>query len=192
MQRRESRIDELIAALGLVPHPEGGYYNECYKSEDTSSDLPERFPADRGRMPFCTSIFYLLGSPDYSTFHRIAADELWYFHEGTGMLVHAIEPDGAYRAFVLGPPGAGRSAVPFCAVRAGSWFGAEPLILGAAPAEPTNSSAAPAEPGAEAWALVSCAVSPGFDYRDFEMAKRGELAQEFPRHRAIIERLTKG
>jgi len=34
-------------------------------------------------------------------------------------------------------------------------------------------------------------VAPGFDYQDFEMAKRAELVREFPRHREIIDRLTR-
>lgn len=172
MQCANSRIKALISSLALEKHPEGGFFKECYKSADRSSDLPASFPADRGSMPFLTSIYYLLESPDYSTFHRIKADELWYFHEGTGLVVHAIEPDGEYRAFALGP-GAGY----FCAVKAGSWFAAEAVPLDGATSG--------------AWALVSCAVSPGFDYRDFEIATKVELVAQFPKHRAIVERLTK-
>jgi hypothetical protein len=34
-------------------------------------------------------------------------------------------------------------------------------------------------------------VAPGFEFEDFEMAKREELAAEYPQHRAILERLTR-
>jgi predicted cupin superfamily sugar epimerase len=41
------------------------------------------------------------------------------------------------------------------------------------------------------WALVGCTVAPGFDFEDFEMAKREELTVQYPQHRNIIERLTR-
>jgi uncharacterized protein len=167
--------EALVASLGLKPHPEGGYFDECYRSSDASGDLPERFGAERGSLPFCTSIYYLLAGSDFSAFHRIKSDELWYFHEGSGMVVHAIERGGEYRRFELGPGGA-----YFCAVRAGSWFSAEPYVPGPAAGDAD-----------EAFALVSCAVSPGFDFRDFEIAGREELAAAFPRHRTLIERFTR-
>ena len=37
------------------------------------------------------------------------------------------------------------------------------------------------------FSLVSCLVSPGFDFADFELIKRAELLKEFPQHREIIE-----
>ena len=43
----------------------------------------------------------------------------------------------------------------------------------------------------ESWALVGCTVAPGFEFEDFEMAKRQELIQIFPNHRGVIERLTR-
>jgi uncharacterized protein len=169
-----SSSEEAVKRLGLQPHPEGGFFKECYRSDDLSPSPPPRFGAGRGPVPYCTSIFYLLAGSDFSAFHRIKSDELWYFHEGSGMIVHELEAGGAYRAHELG-----RGAAFFCAIKAGSWFGAEPCISGAAPAEP-------------AWALVSCAVSPGFDYGDFELAARAALTRSYPDHRALIERLTRG
>ena len=37
------------------------------------------------------------------------------------------------------------------------------------------------------YSLVSCLVSPGFDFADFELIKRAELLKEFPQHKEIIE-----
>ncbi len=45
-------------------------------------------------------------------------------------------------------------------------------------------------PPSQAWALVSCVVSPGFDFVDFELADRQALQAEFPRHAGIIGQLT--
>ena len=41
------------------------------------------------------------------------------------------------------------------------------------------------------FALVGCTVAPGFDFADFEMAKRSELAATYPKHRKLIEELTR-
>jgi predicted cupin superfamily sugar epimerase len=173
----------LIESLGLIPHPEGGYYKESYKSKDSTLSLPERFGCGRGAMPFLSSIYYLLAGDDFSAFHRIKSDELWYFHAGTGIRLWEIGADGRLFEHRLGP-----GAEYFCAIGAGNWFSAEPLILGPAAAEPIILDPAAAN---APWALVGCAVSPGFDFCDFELAKREELAAAFPRHRELIERLTR-
>jgi len=39
--------------------------------------------------------------------------------------------------------------------------------------------------------LVGCTVAPGFDFADFEMARREELVKDYPQHRSVIERLTR-
>jgi len=57
-------------------------------------------------------------------------------------------------------------------VKAGSWFGA------------TLERAA-------SYTLVGCTVSPGFDFRDFELADRAEMLRLFPDFEEILERLTR-
>jgi len=41
------------------------------------------------------------------------------------------------------------------------------------------------------YSFVGCTVSPGFDFRDFELAKRETLVSTFPQHRSLIEQLTR-
>ena len=41
------------------------------------------------------------------------------------------------------------------------------------------------------FALTGCTVAPGFDFQDFEMAKRNDLITQFPDHRKLIEELTR-
>jgi predicted cupin superfamily sugar epimerase len=38
--------------------------------------------------------------------------------------------------------------------------------------------------------LVSCAVAPGFDFRDFKLFERSELLRAYPEHKEIVERLS--
>jgi uncharacterized protein len=159
-----------IDRLSLSPHPEGGYYRVTYQSFLTivQDALPAVFHGDRFAS---TAIYFLLAQRDFSAFHRIAADELWHFYAGSGLIVYVIDPEGNYSELHLGndfEAGEVFQAV----VRAGCWFASRLK-----------------DPGG--FALVGCTVAPGFDFADFEMAKRSELSAAYPEHRKLIEELTR-
>ena len=156
--------------LSLSPHPEGGYYRVTYKSTLTLAQdaLPSAFHGNRSAS---TAIYFLLAQKDFSAFHRIASDELWHFYAGSGLIVYVIDPEGNYSELRLGD--AFEAGEVFQAVvKAGSWF-----------ASRLKNPAG--------FALVGCTVAPGFDFADFEMAKRSELAATYPKHRKLIEELTR-
>ena len=159
---------EWICRLSLDPHPEGGHYREVYRAGESipEAGLPERFPGSRSIM---TSIYYLLESGQYSTFHRIKSDELWHFYAGDGLTVYVLDVDGVQR-LELGPdPDAGQ--VMFAWVPAGRWFAARCEVDGG-------------------YALAGCTVAPGFDVEDFDMAARADLLQAFPGQAELIRQLT--
>ena len=159
-----------IEELALEPHPEGGYFRQTYKSEMMlpKAALPAGFAGARAAS---TAIYFLLEGENFSALHRLRSDEVWHFYAGSALIVHEISADGEYSRFLLGDdPGAGQ--VLQAVVRAGSWFGA--------------SLASP-----NTFALVGCTVAPGFDFEDFEMARREELLRAFPRHRAVIQEMTR-
>jgi len=160
-----------VDRLGLAPHPEGGYFREIYRSSEILSEasLPPRFAGPRS---FVTTIYYLLDSNDFSSFHRIQSDELWHFYAGTSSLdVHILADGGGYQKLLIGPdPDRGESfvgVVPAC-----SWF--------AAKCSDTTG-----------YALAGCTVAPGFDFHDFEMADRETLIAEFPNHENLVSSLTR-
>ena len=162
--------DELIKRLGLVHHPEGGWYRETYRSAGMipGDALPERFSGPRS---LCTSIYFFLEQGDRSALHRIKSDELWHFHTGASLAIHVITPDGEHQKLKLGTDiTAGESFQ--AVVPAGCWFGAEISGYGL-------------------YSLVGCTVAPGFNFDDFEMGSRAILLQQFPSHAEIIRRLTK-
>lgn len=165
----KGEIDQLVASLGLLPHPEGGFYRETYRAGESiaRAALPDRFVGDRSHG---TAIYYLLAAGDRSKLHRIAADEIWHFYAGDPLLIVALAPDGALSVTTLGRDFAA-GHVPQHVVPAGYWFGAIP-------------------PGGSAYALTGCTVAPGFDFADFELAERAALLSSFPQHRDWIERLT--
>jgi len=157
-----------IDSLDLTRHPEGGWFRETYRSSGSipGEALPERFAGPRR---FCTAIYFLLERGDFSALHRIKSDEIWHFHEGAPLTVHVITPEGEYYWIRLGRD-ADNGECFQAVVPAGCWFGAETC---------------------GEFSLVGCTVSPGFDFRDFEMAVRAVLTHLFPRHSALVSRLTR-
>jgi predicted cupin superfamily sugar epimerase len=159
-----------IDKLRLQPHPEGGYFRQTYRSEVVIAReaLPAGFSGSRAAS---TAIYFLLEGENFSAFHRLRSDEVWHFYAGEPLLVHVIEPGGEYFRILLGhEPEAGQ--VLQAVVRAGCWFASHVADW-------------------KSFALVGCTVAPGFDFEDFEMGKREELAALYPRHRQVIERLTR-
>ncbi|GAB2684909.1 cupin domain-containing protein [Mucilaginibacter koreensis] len=157
--------DYWIAHLSLIRHPEGGFYKEVFRSEKQVNR------AGSARvLQACTSIYYLLEGDDYSGFHRILSDEIWYFHKGSPLTVHIITADGRHEAHELsdGPDGSLSLVVP-----AGLWFAAEI----------TQKSG---------YTLVSCAVAPGFEFSEFEMADKHRLIQSYPGNEELFDRLCRG
>ena len=102
-----------IESLGLLRHPEGGWYRETYRSQATAD----------GERAVCTAIYFLLEAGELSHLHRIDADEMWHHYEGTCLRIHVFDEQG-YRAIKLGPLSQA-GATPQCWVPAGAWFGAE-------------------------------------------------------------------
>ncbi|AYL96128.1 cupin domain-containing protein [Mucilaginibacter celer] len=151
-----------IQTLNLLPHPEGGHYKETFRSGQEVSRVGA---ADVKQA--CTSIYYLLENNDFSGFHRIASDEIWYFHKGAPLLIHVIDLDGNLTSHELSDLDTGSFSVM---VKAGLWFAAE-IKTG------------------EGFTLVSCAVAPGFDFSEFEMAKRDELVKKYPQHMDLLRRM---
>ncbi|MES2376230.1 MAG: cupin domain-containing protein [Bacteroidota bacterium] len=151
-----------INHLNLQPHPEGGYYKEVFRSVNGVTRVNET-----GVKQACTSIYYLLEGKDFSGFHRLASDELWYFHKGAPLHIHVIDNDGAHTVIELSDSDTGnlQTIIP-----PNTWFASE-ISSGSG------------------FALVSCVVAPGFDFAEFEMAKKEELVAQYPEHTAVLERL---
>lgn len=161
--------DHWIRTLGLQPHPEGGCFRETWRSPERAepAGLPGRFAGSRS---LGTSIFYLLRTGERSRLHRLLADEVWHFHDGGGLRLHVLAPGDVYTELKLGLD-AEAGELPQVVVPNGCWFAAETA------------------PGVE-YALVGCAVAPGFEYGDFELGDRETLLAAHPRHQELVRRFT--
>jgi predicted cupin superfamily sugar epimerase len=141
-----------IEQLHLLPHPEGGYYKETYR-------CAEEISVSEGKRNISTAIYFLLEEKNKSHFHRIKSDELWFFHEGVALEIFYFLENKLVR-ILLGKDiekGECLQAV----IPAGVWF----------------ASKVKEEMG---YALVSCTVAPGFDFKDFELGKRNDLLATYP------------
>ncbi len=159
-----------IDALGLVAHPEGGYFRETYRSTEQlpAAALPPRFGGPRA---FATAIYFLLTGSSFSALHRVRSDELWHFYAGSRVTLSMIDEPGRLSIVRLGSD-IGQGETFQALAPAGTWFGASVE-------HPDD------------WALVGCTVAPGFDFADFELGKRAALVALYPPHRALIETLTR-
>ena len=134
----------LADVLDLEPHPEGGWFRQTWASPVSVTLLDGRV------RPTATLIYFLLPAGEATAWHRVASDEQWLAHEGAVVLElggFGAEPGLCEAHFVGLDLKAGE--VPQFLVPAGVWQRTRP---------------------SEADALVSCLVSPGFDFDDFELA----------------------
>ncbi len=85
--------DDVIAILGLAPHPEGGYFVETFRDKAT---LPG---SDRA---LSTAIYFLLREGAGSHWHTVDAVEMWHFHAGAPVLLGIAAPSGPAEFVTLG------------------------------------------------------------------------------------------
>ena len=158
-----------IANLDLTPHPEGGYFKEVYRSGEIieAEHLPMRYSKKRN---FSTSIYFLLEGNQVSKFHRLKSDEIWHFYDGSPIKIFIITQNGNLQEKILGR-NLDNGELPQLVIEKGNWFGAKVTDK-------------------KSFSLIGCTVSPGFDFNDFELAKKQEMLNEFPNLRKIIDELT--
>ena len=139
-------MDGISERLRLEPHPEGGYYRETWVAA-------ERLTTADGRVRGSASLIYFwLPAGESSAWHRVASDEIWLAHRGSVVL--ELGGDGA-------EPTPQSSHALGCDVEEGEF----PQVI--VPAGAWQRTL----PGHED-ALVSCVVSPAFDFADFELGGR--------------------
>lgn len=151
-----ARARALIRTLGLLPHPEGGFYSEVHRSED-------QVRTDRGKRSALTTIYFLLPKGAVSRFHRVESDEVWHHYEGAPLRLLRMDPDFGGKADLTLGPLKGKTA-PVAVIPRGHWQAAE---------------------SRGDFTLVGCSVGPGFDFADFHLIDAGEGAALKRRHPSL-------
>jgi len=166
-------LDALIEKLGLIPHPERGYYRETYRA---STEVQREPRVSRPGAPdiraASTAIYFLVTADEPATFlHRLLSDEVFHLYDGGPLEIVRLFADGNWDVAVLGMNlDAGER--PQIVIPAGTWFGTE-LRAGAS------------------HCLVGCTVAPGFDFADFELAQGPELEARYPAAADRIRRMSR-
>jgi predicted cupin superfamily sugar epimerase len=152
----DPRASALIETLALVPHAEGGFFREVFRSAALVTTAASGTPRSA-----VTSIYYLLPAGQVSRFHRITSDEIWHFLEGDPLELHTLDPSSlSLRTVLLGPVSG--STVPIHVVPANHWQAALP---------------------GGAFTLASCTVGPGFEYDDFVLLAEDAILRTTVRER---------
>ena len=149
-----------IEKLNMEPHIEGGYFKESILSKDDFNKEKKLY----------SSIYFLLRTGEVSNFHRLTADELWYYHAGEALTIYMINKDGELITKELGLD-IEKGEEPQVLVEKGCIFGSA-----------MNN---------DGFSLVGCMVAPAFTYEDFELFRREDLLKEYPKHKDIIMKLTR-
>lgn len=141
---------QIVAALGLLPHPEGGYYREVFRDEATVMRGTPSGPSGDHRRSAVTLIHFLVAGHRPTSWHRVASTEIWHHAGGDPLWLDIEEAEGdppSGRSLLLGDPLA-RPAPAVGIVPAGAWQRAR---------------------SAGTYSLVTCTVAPGFEFEDFQL-----------------------
>ena len=94
--------ERLVAALGLTPHPEGGYYRETWRSQVTVSlDGTEGAPLDF--RPGGSTTQYLLAGEDGRCLRRLYHYEMFHLYAGGPLAIHVLGPGAGSRGYARRP-----------------------------------------------------------------------------------------
>jgi hypothetical protein len=170
---------QIIADLGLRAHPEGGYFREAYRAA-------EEVRTPRGPRSAATAILFLVTAATPSRFHRLLSAEIWLHQGGAPLELIMLSRREGLQAVTLESVGAEDVPAPEL-----TWQAARVVSDPTASDSVAAGTGADGDPGAaEDWSLVSCVVAPGFDYEDFELARRDDLLSGWPAARELILALT--
>lgn len=130
----------IIDRLKLAPHPEGGWYRETWRAESAE-----------GERAAGTAILFLVEQGQRSHWHRVDADEFWFWHAGAPLDLQIEQENGEIACFLLGGD----------------------VLSGYAPQQLVPANRWQAAEARQGWVLVSCTVTPGFEFAGFELAAPG-------------------
>ncbi|MEZ5810400.1 MAG: cupin domain-containing protein [Rhizobiaceae bacterium] len=109
MAATAGEAEAIIAALGLEPHPEGGWYAETFRDPEGGA---------RGHS---TAIYFLLKAGEESAWHRVRdAAEVWHHYAGAPLRLQVSGDLAEVHTLVLGT-GLEAGERPQHVVPAGQW-----------------------------------------------------------------------
>ncbi|GAB5380652.1 MAG: cupin domain-containing protein [Aliiglaciecola sp.] len=162
-------VQQIVEALQLEPHVEGGYFKQTFKAKD---DII--IDTEKGVRFTMTSIYYLLTADSpIGHFHKNTSDIMHYFHAGDPITYYLMYPNGDLQQVVLGPDLLAGHTLQFV-VKGGVW-----------------KASRISTDGIYGYGLIGEAVAPGFEYEDMQLGKTSDLLADFPQHADLIQSLSR-
>lgn len=162
-------FEQIVEALSLVNHPEGGFYYRNYRSQQ-KIQVEHLGHGYSGERSLTSAIYYLVHGKKPSKLHRLRTDEIWHFYFGSPFDLIELTPYGELKRTRMGNDLLSGHKLQHV-VSAGNWFGGFT----------TQGSG---------YSLLGCTISPGFEEMDFQLADRDSLIKEFPSHEELIRLLS--
>lgn len=157
----DDEVESMVKKYDLSPHPEGGWYRRVFQSNDFVMAQGAAIKRYKNEARLAgTSIIYLLEQHNFSAWHSVQSDETWCFHTGNPLLLRILDNAGNLQEIILSHE---TGHLQFT-VRAGDIFSAESLGK---------------------FSLVSCVVTPGFDFKDFQLMSKDEFLMQYPQHQNL-------
>lgn len=150
---QSTEAQDLIAELNMQPHPEGGFFAEVYRANNTVES-----PINNAQRASLTHIYFLLLEGQVSRFHQVAHDEVWNYYCGAPLNLYHIQNSKPLietescdiQTITIGEAPNYTHIIPSY-----QWQAAETL---------------------GEFTLVGCSVAPGFDFEDFDFMRKDEHA----------------
>lgn len=147
-----------IEHLNLEKHVEGGWFAETYTSDKAADGKP-----------IASSIYFLLDETNFSAYHKLTSDEIWYYHYGSSLHVSMIDLEGNLHDIRIGPNLEDGEVLQYTVPK--EWIFASYVEAG--------------------FSVVGCMVAPAFTYEDFKLYSYDELVSLYPQHHEMIRALTR-
>jgi predicted cupin superfamily sugar epimerase len=106
---------EIVALLGLEPHPEGGWYRQTFADA-----------LENGGRAWSTAIYYLLEGHAAGRWHRVDSAEVWHWYAGAPLRLTTSADGQSMASSVLGPE-LKSGERPQISVAGGHWQSAQTL-----------------------------------------------------------------
>lgn len=110
MREATDEARNIVAKLGLTPHPEGGWFRETWRSS-----------VRNGERAIGTAIYFLLEEGQRSQWHQVDADEFWLWHAGAPLEVRIADADGSNAQNIALGPEVLTDEQPQLLIPAGCW-----------------------------------------------------------------------
>ena len=163
MEKNQEEIQSnIIKTFEMLPHPEGGHFKEVCKSPYNIQNK------ENETRPASSLIYFLLCKKETSYWHRLKAEEIWHFYDGSPLIIHTFDEITLKKnEYILGNKLLDNKSEFTIKVNDGLWFGASVLDK-------------------MGHSFVGCTMAPGFSYEDFELADRASFESKYPQLKGIL------